>query len=109
MTISQILAWLIAGALVGSFTGLVIKRSKKGFGWLTNLGIGLAGALIGGALFRLFGIDLGLSGISISLEDLVAAFVGALLLLIGLWIYRTFFNKRSGGEPSQTDSSTQSD
>ncbi len=96
--VSQILAWIIAGALVGSLTGLLIKRNKKGFGWWTNVGIGLAGAIIGGVLFRLFGIDLGLSEISISLEDLVAAFCGALLFLLGVWIYRKFFAKKSGGD-----------
>ena len=96
--VSQILAWIIAGALVGSFTGLLIKRNKKGFGWWPNVGIGLAGAIIGGVLFRLFGIDLGLSEISISLEDLVAAFCGALLFLLGVWINRKFFAKKSGGD-----------
>jgi uncharacterized membrane protein YeaQ/YmgE (transglycosylase-associated protein family) len=97
--VSQILAWIIAGALVGSFTGLLIKRQKKGFGIFVNLGIGLAGAILGGLIFRVFGIDLGLSEIAISLEDLVAAFAGALLFLLGLWIYRKFFakDKDAGG------------
>lgn len=88
MTLSQILAWIIAGLLVGSFTGMLVKRKKEGFGWCTNFGIGLAGAVIGGILFRVFNIDLGLSELSISAQDLVAAFIGSLLLLLGLWIYR---------------------
>ena len=88
MTISQLLAYLIAGLLVGSFTGMLVKRKKEGFGWLTNFGIGLAGAVIGGILFRVFRIDLGLSDLSISAQDLVAAFIGSLILLFGLWIYR---------------------
>jgi uncharacterized membrane protein YeaQ/YmgE (transglycosylase-associated protein family) len=40
------------------------------------------GALIGGGLFRLLHINLGLGHIAVSLEDLVAAFAGALLLLL---------------------------
>lgn len=88
MSLSQILAWVIAGVLVGSFTGMLVKRKKEGFGWLTNFGIGIAGAIIGGLIFWIFQIDLGLSGLSISAEDLIEAFLGSLLLLLGLWIYR---------------------
>ncbi|MEM9280830.1 MAG: GlsB/YeaQ/YmgE family stress response membrane protein [Verrucomicrobiota bacterium] len=95
------MAWIIAGGLVGSFTGLLVKRRKKGFGWLTNLGVGMSGALIGGLLFRVFGIDLGLSEIAISLEDLVAAFAGALLFLAGVYIYRRFFAKREQTDVSE--------
>ena len=89
---SQILTWIIVGLLVGSFTGMLVKRKKEGFGWLTNFGIGLAGALIGGLLFSVFQIDLGLSAISISAQDLLAAFLGSLLLLLGLWVYRRIRN-----------------
>ncbi len=62
ITIDQIIVWLIVGALAGSFTGMVVKRAKEGFGRFTNLGIGLIGALIGGSIFRAFNIDLGLGG-----------------------------------------------
>ncbi len=87
----QIIVWFIVGAIAGSLAGLVAKRSKKGYGRFTNLGIGLVGALIGGFLFRILRIDLGLGSISVSLEDIVAAFVGAILLLIAL----RWFNKRA--------------
>ena len=40
--------------------GMVVKRQKTGFGRFGNLGVGLVGALIGGALVKLFSIDLGL-------------------------------------------------
>tara|TARA_R110000850_G_scaffold202967_24_gene329130 strand:- start:5541 stop:5858 length:318 start_codon:yes stop_codon:yes gene_type:complete len=103
MMLSQILAWLIAGALVGSFTGIIIKRKKGGFGWLKNFGIGLAGAILGGVLFRVFGVDLGLSQISISLEDLVAGFAGALLFLLCLWIYRRFISKADDSGTKSSD------
>lgn len=86
----QVIVWFIVGAIAGSLAGLVAKRSKKGYGRFTNLGIGLVGALIGGFLFRILRIDLGLGSISVSLEDIVAAFVGAILLLIAL----RWFNKR---------------
>lgn len=83
----QIVVWLIVGALAGSLAGMVAKRSKRGFGWMSNLGIGLVGAIVGGLLFRLFRLDLGLGNISVSLEDVVAAFVGSVLFMILLrWI-----------------------
>ena len=89
--LDQIIVWLIVGAIAGSLAGLVAKRSKKGFGTLSNLGIGLVGALVGGFLFRVFRIDLGLGSIAVSLEDIVAAFLGAILFLIVLrWL-----NKRA--------------
>ena len=92
-SLSQWITWLIVGALAGSLAGLVVKRSRQGFGHFTHLGIGLVGAVLGGVLFRLLGVDLGLGAVSVSLEDLVAAFVGSLLFLLIL----RFVRKRRGG------------
>ncbi len=80
-TLDELIVWLVVGALAGAFTGLVVKRHKRGFGALANLSLGLVGALIGGTLFKLLRLDLGLGSIAVSLEDLVAAFVGALIFL----------------------------
>lgn len=88
ISLDQIIVWLLIGAIAGTLAGAMVKRSKKGFGVFSNLGIGLVGALIGGALFRLFGLDLGLGIISISLEDIVAAFAGSVLFLIALRLLR---------------------
>ena len=93
ITWEQVVVWLVVGALAGSFVGTIVKRSKEGFGRFTNLGVGLVGALIGGVLFALLPIDLGLGDIAVSLEDLVAAVVGAFILLIGLWLFRMFRGK----------------
>ena len=86
VTVSQIIVWLIVGALAGSLTGVVVKRTKKGFGPFTNLGIGLVGALIGGSIFRAFNIDLGLGDLAISFQDLLAAFLGSLIFLWLVWL-----------------------
>ncbi len=83
--VSKIVVWVIVGVIAGSFTGMLVKRSREGFGRWLNIGLGLAGALIGGGLFHLFGIDLGLGEISISLKDLVAAFSGSIILLLIVW------------------------
>ena len=86
ITVSQIIVWLIVGALAGSLTRIIVKGTKKGFGPFANLGIGLVGALIGGSIFRAFNIDLGLGDLAISFQDLLAAFLGSLIFLCLVWL-----------------------
>ena len=88
ITLSKIVIWLIVGLLGGTLAGAVVRRQLEGFGWSTNLGIGLVGALVGGLLFHLFGIWPGLESISVSLRDIVSAFIGSMLFLLGLWFWR---------------------
>lgn len=88
ITLASLIVWLIVGALAGSLAGRLVTWSKRGFGHLTNLGLGMVGALLGGVLFRLFHIDLGLEQIQVSAKDLVSALLGSLLLLAILWLVR---------------------
>jgi uncharacterized membrane protein YeaQ/YmgE (transglycosylase-associated protein family) len=88
ISLSQIVVWLIVGALGGTLAGALVRWQREGFGWWTNLGIGLVGAVVGGLLFRLFGILPSLESISISLRDVVSAFTGSILFLIGLWLWQ---------------------
>jgi uncharacterized membrane protein YeaQ/YmgE (transglycosylase-associated protein family) len=89
-SINQIVVWIIIGLLGGSLAGLIITRERKGFGILRNLGVGLVGALVGGLVFRLFGIFSGLDKIAISLRDVVAALIGSLLVLALIWLWQRF-------------------
>jgi uncharacterized membrane protein YeaQ/YmgE (transglycosylase-associated protein family) len=89
ITTSQIVVWLVVGALAGSVTGMLVTRSKGGYGRLANLGIGLVGALIGGVLFNVFRIGVGLQAVSINLQDLVSAFAGSLIFLAVLRWYKS--------------------
>jgi uncharacterized membrane protein YeaQ/YmgE (transglycosylase-associated protein family) len=66
----------------------MIKWDRKGFGLLQNLGLGLAGALVGGFLFRMLGLFPELDKVAISLRDVVAAVVGSLILLAALWLWQ---------------------
>jgi len=86
-SLAQVIVWIIVGLLGGSLAALMITRERKAFGILRNLGIGLLGALVGGLLFRLFGIFPGLDRVAVSLRDVVAALIGSFLVLavIGLW------------------------
>jgi uncharacterized membrane protein YeaQ/YmgE (transglycosylase-associated protein family) len=82
MNMSKIIVWLVIGAFAGTLTGRLFTFSKKGFGFWSNLAIGMIGALLGGVLFWLLHVDFGLGEIKISLEDLVSAFVGSLLCVL---------------------------
>ena len=86
---TTLVTWLIVGALAGSLTSTLLRRAKRGHGLISNLGVGLVGALIGGALFRLLKIDLGLGDIAVSAQDLISALVGSLIFLAGVRLYKT--------------------
>ena len=81
MTIGKIIVWLIIGALSGTLAGRLVTFNKQGFGFWHHLGLGMLGAVVVGGLFWLFGIELGLGGIKITVEDLISAFVGSMLCL----------------------------
>jgi uncharacterized membrane protein YeaQ/YmgE (transglycosylase-associated protein family) len=89
-TVDQLIVWAIVGLLGGTVAGMIMTWGKEGYGLVRNLGLGLAGALVGGFLFRLFGILPGLDKIAFSLRDVVAAFVGSVIVLLGLWIWQQF-------------------
>ncbi|MGV1013453.1 MAG: GlsB/YeaQ/YmgE family stress response membrane protein [Methyloceanibacter sp.] len=89
ITLSQIIVWLVIGAVAGTLAAAAVTGSREGLGRWTGLGIGLVGALIGGAIFRLFGLFPGLESISISLRDIVAAFIGSLIFLGIVWFMKS--------------------
>jgi uncharacterized membrane protein YeaQ/YmgE (transglycosylase-associated protein family) len=87
-SVDQFIVWIIVGLLGGSLAGLIIRRERKGFGILRNLGLGLVGALVGGLLFRVLWLFPRLGNVAISLRDVVAALVGSLLVLTALWLWQ---------------------
>jgi uncharacterized membrane protein YeaQ/YmgE (transglycosylase-associated protein family) len=68
------IAWLIIGGLAGWIAGNIMRGG--GFGVLVNIGVGVVGALVGGFLFSLLGLQAG--GF---IGSLVTATVGAVVLL----------------------------
>jgi uncharacterized membrane protein YeaQ/YmgE (transglycosylase-associated protein family) len=84
-TLGELVVWLIVGALAGSLAGVVVTFKKEGLGRWKNVGVGLVGAVIGGGLFNILNIDLGLGELKVSFEDLLSAFFGSLILMIGWW------------------------
>jgi uncharacterized membrane protein YeaQ/YmgE (transglycosylase-associated protein family) len=88
--VEKVIVWLLVGLLSGSLAALIITRQRAGFGRLSNLGLGLAGALVGGFLFWLFNFLPGLDRIAISLRDVVSAFVGSLIVVAAIWSWHYF-------------------
>jgi uncharacterized membrane protein YeaQ/YmgE (transglycosylase-associated protein family) len=88
ISLSDVIVWLLVGAIAGTLLGRLLRGRKEGFGTWTNIGVGLVGALVGGIVFRVFKIDLGLGQIAITAEDLVAAILGSLLFLLVLKMRR---------------------
>ncbi|MEM7500520.1 MAG: GlsB/YeaQ/YmgE family stress response membrane protein [Pseudomonadota bacterium] len=70
----EIFTFLVIGAISGLIAGQIMRGG--GFGLLTNMGLGVVGALFGGLLFSLLGISAG--GI---LGSIVTATVGAIAIL----------------------------
>lgn len=72
--------WIIIGAVAGWLAGTLMRGG--GFGFIVNVLVGIAGAVIGGWVFGLLGIATG--GI---IGSLITALVGAIVLL---WIISLF-------------------
>src|SRR5258708_39146136 len=81
VNIGQIIVWIIVGGFAGTLAGRAVTLKRQGLGRWTNLVVGMAGAVIGGELFRLFRIDFGLGELKVTSEDLIAAFLGSLLVI----------------------------
>jgi uncharacterized membrane protein YeaQ/YmgE (transglycosylase-associated protein family) len=98
MSIGKILIWIIVGAFAGTLAGRLVTMSKTGYGPWVNFAIGILGAIVGGTLFWLLGINLGLEELKFTVEDLVSAFVGSLICIFGWWFYEKNSAKLGGGK-----------
>jgi len=77
-SIQEIVTILVVGLAAGWLGGVLTKG--RGFGWAGNLVVGVIGAVIGGALFRIIGL-----GAYSLLGRIICALVGSLLFL---WLLR---------------------
>ena len=91
---AQIIVWVVVGLIGGSLASRLVTWDRVGFGRWTNLAVGLLGALIGGALFRLFRLWPQLDLITISLRDIVAAVIGSLIVVL-IWALYVQYSRRS--------------
>jgi uncharacterized membrane protein YeaQ/YmgE (transglycosylase-associated protein family) len=82
----DLIAWIIIGLVAGWLAGRVVEG--HGFGFLGDLVLGVAGAILGGVLLRHLAPDLQYG----FLGSIVVAFIGASLLIAVL-------RALSGGRP----------
>ncbi len=83
MTIGSIITWIV----VGGISGFLAEHVIGGFhiGCIGTVIVGIIGAFIGGWLFQQFHINIGVTGL---LNTIITAFVGAVVLLLGIRILR---------------------
>lgn len=82
---------LLIGLIAGAIAKLIMPGDDPG-GWIVTMLLGVAGAFVGGFLFRLLGI--GGEGPA----GLIGAIIGALILL---GLYRVFIGRsRTTGTPA---------
>jgi uncharacterized membrane protein YeaQ/YmgE (transglycosylase-associated protein family) len=86
----QVLWWIIVGLIAGWATGKIMKGS--GYGALMDIGLGIAGAVVGGWLMRL----LGFRGQGGTIYTILVAIGGAIILT---WLFRLLTGRgRGSGE-----------
>ena len=88
----QLLTWVIIGLIAGLIAGLLIRG--RGLGFVSSLVVGMLGALLGGFLFSVLGIQLPSAfngGITLAWADILVAFVGAAIILS---LFRGFYHRR---------------
>lgn len=81
-----VLTW----AVIGWLTGKMVNRDGNGFGWLTNIGLGLAGGIVGSFVLRLLGLNwvdnIWLVG------NIIVGVIGALIVV---WVARLLTGGRA--------------
>ena len=79
----DLLTWLIVGLIAGVLASLVMGGT--GYGIIGDIVIGIAGAFIGGWLFRTLGVTAPIGGLP---GVILVAFVGAVVLLFIIRLVR---------------------
>jgi len=78
-----ILSWIVVGLISGWLAGMVMKGG--GYGLVGDIIVGVVGGLLGGWIATsLLHLGAGVSGIN--LPSILVAFLGAVVLLLGLRI-----------------------
>jgi uncharacterized membrane protein YeaQ/YmgE (transglycosylase-associated protein family) len=79
------IAWIVLGLIAGFIASKIVN--KTGDGLLSDIVLGIVGAVIGGYVFETFGMP-GVSGLNI--YSLLVAVVGAMVFLV---LYHALFRR----------------
>ena len=82
----SILAWIVLGLIAGFIASKIVNKSGEGL--IRDILLGIVGALVGGWLFRAFGMH-GVTGVN--LYSLLVAVAGAIVFLV---VYHLLFTRR---------------
>ena len=74
----EIISWLVLGLIAGFIGSKIVNKSGEGF-WL-DIALGIVGAIVGGILFSLFGVE-GITGLNI--WSMIVAIIGSIVVLWG--------------------------
>lgn len=74
----SLLVWVIVGALAGWIASMIMKTDAE-MGALANIVVGIVGALLGGWLVGLFGVQV--EDGALSIPSILTAILGACVLL----------------------------
>lgn len=88
-SIMSLLSWIVLGLIAGFIASKIVNRTGEGV--IVDILLGIVGAIVGGWLFRLFGMP-GVSGLNI--YSSVVAIIGAAVVLL---IYHTTFRRFRDG------------
>ncbi len=108
LTVGDVLAFVVVGALAGAIIGRIFSGKMKGYGPALNMVVGLVGAAIGGVLFAQLGIDFDLGSFDVTYTSLIAALAGAVLLLAPFALYKRHREaKKKAAEQKKIDKQAQ--
>jgi len=88
----QIVTWLIIGLIAG-FAASILVRGRA-VSATTSIMVGLIGALVGGLLFSLIGVQVSpvlAQGFTLRYIDIIVSFIGAVIVLI---LFGTLWRRR---------------
>jgi uncharacterized membrane protein YeaQ/YmgE (transglycosylase-associated protein family) len=89
--VHALLTWLVIGLIAGALAGRLVQG--KGLGCLLDIVVGLAGAILGGLIVHQLDPSLlAAGGLAGFVEDVVVAFLGAVILLCVV----SLFTRRPG-------------
>lgn len=81
----SLLSWIVLGLIAGLVASRIVNRTGEGV--MVDILLGIVGAIVGGWLFRLFGMP-EVSGLNV--YSTVVAVIGAAVVLI---VYHTMFHR----------------